>query len=446
MLEPGSAVKDKHLTTMPLRSPQRDHVDVVRFRLAVDDGPDRGASLTSEGERVVIGTAEGADLRLTDRSVSRFHCEIALTADAIVISDLQSRNGTTVDTVPVQRAPLRDGATIGVGTTRIAFRLGTELAAIPLATDERFGRMIGKATATRAVMAQLARAAQTDSTVLLEGETGTGKEIASESLHLASGRKDKPFLVVDCGAMPADLLESELFGHERGAFTGANERRIGVFEAANGGTVLLDEIGELALELQPKLLRVLEKREIKRIGANIYQPLDVRIVAATNRDLRAEVNGQRFRSDLYYRLAVVQVRLPPLRERTEDLPLLVDAILDELGLADHPVSATLRTADARAQLAAHAWPGNIRELRNYIERCVAMRATMPPGGEPAAVPSAPHGLEPFKTARDRSVRLFEHAYLTDLLAREGGNVTAAARAAGVDRIYLYRLLWRHGLK
>jgi len=219
-----------------------------------------------------------------------------------------------------------------------------------------------------------------------------------------------------------------------------------VFEAANGGTVLLDEIGELALALQPKLLRVLERREIKRIGANTYVPVDVRIVAATNRDLRAEVNAQRFRSDLFYRLAVLQIRLPPLRERPDDLPLLVDTILEDLGLADHPVAGTLRTADARAQLATHAWPGNVRELRNYIERCIAMRAAMPPGADPGVDPMPETGPEPLKTARDRAVRIFERAYLTDLLAREGGNVTAAARAAGVDRIHLYRLLWRHGLK
>jgi transcriptional regulator with PAS, ATPase and Fis domain len=437
---------DGQLTTVSLRAHHKDRVEVLRFRLTVDDGADRGATCVSEGERIVIGTHESADLRLTDRAVSRFHCELVLTADAVVLADLQSRNGTTVDSVPVTKAPLRDGATIGVGTTRLTFRLAADHAKIPLATNDRFGRMIGAATSTRAVMAQLARAAKTDSTVLLEGETGTGKEIASESLHVESARKDKPFLVVDCGAVPADLLESELFGHERGSFTGANERRIGVFEAANGGTVLLDEIGELALALQPKLLRVLERREIKRIGANTYVPVDVRIVAATNRDLRAEVNAQRFRSDLFYRLAVLQIRLPPLRERPDDLPLLVDTILEDLGLAEHPVAGTLRTTDARAQLAAHAWPGNVRELRNYIERCIAMRAAMPPGADPGVDPMPETGPEPLKTARDRAVRIFERAYLTDLLAREGGNVTAAARAAGVDRIHLYRLLWRHGLK
>jgi two-component system, NtrC family, response regulator GlrR len=434
------------LTTEPLRSAHRDHVKVRRFRVVVDQGADRGAAVRSDGERVVIGTLDGVDLRVTDRAVSRYHCELVLTSDAVVLTDLGSRNGTTVDGVPVRAAPLRDGATIGIGTTRLVFQLESDHATIPLATTERFGRMVGAAPATRSVMAQLAKVAQTDATVLLEGETGTGKEIAADALHRESARRDAPLLVVDCGALPPDLLESELFGHERGAFTGADARRIGVFEAAHGGSVLLDEIGELPLALQPKLLRVLEAREVKRLGDTTYRPVDVRLIAATNRDLRAEVNAQRFRSDLYYRLAVVQIRLPSLRERPQDLPLLVDAILDDLGMADHPLAATLRNDDARAQLAAHAWPGNVRELRNYVERCIALRAPLPPGAA-ASADAAPAGeAVPLKTARDRAVRVFEHAYLTDMLARHDGNVAAAARAAGVDRVQFYRLLWKHQLK
>ncbi len=434
------------LTTEPLRSAHRDRVDVRRFKLLVEDGPDRGASFVSVGERVVVGTHETAELRLADRAVSRFHCELVLTSEAVMLSDLGSRNGTTVDSVPVSRAPLRDGATIAIGTTRLRFQLEPDHATIPLAASERFGRMVGVAPATRAVMAQLARLAHVDSTVLLEGETGTGKELAADALHRESRRRDAPLLVVDCGALPADLLEAELFGYEKGAFTGADARRLGVFEAAHGGTVLLDEIGELALALQPKLLRVLERREVKRLGENQYRPVDVRVIAATNRDLRAEVNAQRFRSDLYYRLAVVQVRLPALRERAADLPLLVDAILADLGLADHPIAATLRTEDARAQLAAHAWPGNVRELRNYLERCVALRAPVPPGVDPVAVAPDAGAPTPLKTARERALRVFEHSYLSELLARSGGNISDAARMAGVDRVHLYRLLWKHGLK
>jgi DNA-binding NtrC family response regulator len=439
-------VEPWQLTTVPLREHHGDHVRLRRFRLTVEAGPDAGATLVSDGERVTVGSHDRAQLRLTDRAVSRFHCELVVAADAVVVTDLHSRNGTTVDSVPVLSAPLRDGAAIGVGTSQLRFALEADHAAIPLSTTGRFGRMVGAAPASRAVMAQLARIAVTDATVLLEGETGTGKEVAAESIHAESGRAGQPFLVVDAGALPADLLEAELFGHARGAFTGAAEARPGVFEAADGGTVLLDEIGELDLALQPKLLRVLESREVRRLGENHHRPIDVRIIAATHRDLRAEVNAGRFRSDLYFRLAVVQIRLPALRERPDDLAMLVDAILAELGAGDDPVAQTLRTADARAQLAAHAWPGNVRELRNYVERCLVLRSPLPPGALPTAVPPAIDAGEPLKLARDRAIRVFEHGYLSQLIQRANGNVAAAARAAGVDRIHLYRLLWKYGLK
>ena len=434
------------VTTEPLRTEERDRVRVRRFRVTVDDGPDRGAEVRSAGDRVVIGTHERATLRLTDRAVSRFHCELALGPTAVVLSDLQSLNGTAVETVRIERAPLRDGAKIVIGNSRLTFSLLPDEAEIPLLPGERFGLLVGASPAMRAAMAQLARVAATDSTVLLTGESGTGKELAAESLHRESPRRDQPFLVVDCGALPPDLLESELFGHARGAFTGADRDRAGIFEAAHGGTVLLDEIGELDPALQPKLLRAIERREVRRLGESTYRPVDVRLVAATNRDLRAEVNAGRFRADLFYRLAVVEIELPPLRSRTADLPPLVDTLLEQLGLSDHPLAPTLRTPAFREALASHGWPGNVRELRNYLERCLVMRTPLPPGT--AAPPATPPSdlVEPLKLARERWTRVFEHAYLSELLARHDGNVTAAARAAGVDRIHLYRLLWRNGLR
>ncbi len=434
------------LTTEPLRKAHRDHLQVRRFTLTVEAGPDAGAVHTSAGERVVVGTHDGVDLRLTDRAVSRFHCELEIAASHVVLTDLHSLNGTQIDGVAVERAPLRDGATIAIGTTRLRFTFAAEHAEIPLVTTDRFGLLVGASPAMRAAMAQLQRIAATDTTILLEGETGTGKELAAESVHRESPRHDQPFLAVDCGALPPELIESELFGHIKGAFTGADADRLGVFEAANGGTVLLDEIGELDPALQPKLLRVLERREIRRIGESTYRPVDVRLIAATHRDLRAEVNAQRFRPDLYYRVAVVAVRLPPLRERAADLPLLVEAILGQLALTDHPLANTLRAPTFRDALTKHAWPGNVRELRNYIERCIALRAPVPPSHVPPTVDPAPAAPEPLKVARERWLRVFEHAYLTDLLARHDDNVTAAARAAGIDRIHLYRLLWRNGLR
>jgi two-component system, NtrC family, response regulator GlrR len=300
------------------------------------------------------------------------------------------------------------------------------------------------------VFAVLARAAGSDITVLLRGETGTGKDQAAESLHRMSARRDQPFVVVDCGGLPARLLGSELFGHARGAFTGADRARVGAAEAAHRGTLFLDEIGELDLDLQPVLLRLLERREVTRVGETRPVPVDVRVIAATSRNLRREVNAGRFRSDLYYRLAVMEVVLPPLRERLDDLPLLLASLLDRAGAADHPGAAALRTPEFAARLARHDWPGNVRELRNYVESCLALADRAPPpgtGGESTrnAMPAIDLSM-PFRAARDRWLRWFERRYLEELLAGAGDNVSAAARAAGVDRVYFHRLLRRVGLR
>jgi DNA-binding NtrC family response regulator len=249
--------------------------------------------------------------------------------------------------------------------------------------------------------------------------------------------------------MPPQLLESELFGHERGAFTGAIAARQGVFEAANGGTVFLDEIGELSIDLQPKLLRVLERREVRRIGTNTYFPINVRLIAATNRGLREQVAAHAFRSDLYYRLAVVEVKLPPLRERAADLPLLVEHTVRNLGPMDEQTAMVIRSEEFLAALSRHSWPGNIRELRNYLERCVALRDFTPPHVVEATAPSpesAVNAGQPLREAREAWVASFEKRYLEELLRLHDNRVSAAARAAGVDRIYFYRLLWKHGLR
>jgi two-component system response regulator GlrR len=318
--------------------------------------------------------------------------------------------------------------------------------------DERFGRMLGRSSAMQVVFDVLGKAAPSEATILLEGETGTGKEVSAEAIHLGSPRKDKPFLVVDCGAIPPNLLESELFGHERGAFTGAVSSRQGVFEAAGGGTVFLDEIGELSIDLQPKLLRVLERREVRRVGTNNHVPINVRLVAATNRSLRDQVAAQKFRSDLYYRLAVVEVKLPPLRERLSDLPLLVDHVVRGFGAVDATTLARVRAPEFLEALGRHTWPGNIRELRNYLERCVALRDFSPPRSATGSMPavSGPESAvnigQPLREAREAWVSAFERRYLEELLRQHENRVSAAARAAGVDRIYFYRLLWKHGLR
>jgi two-component system response regulator GlrR len=434
-------------------------LSVPTFRLHVASGPDTGQAVCSTSERVVVGTHPSCDLKLTDRLVSRFHCELAVIEGQIVLRDLGSRNGTRVDDVHVREAFPRWRARIAIGESALVL---TEMdrVSLDLHPDATFDRLVGSSVPMRRVFALLDRCSASDATVLLEGETGTGKDAVTEAIHRKSDRRDGPFIVVDCGAIPAELLESELFGHEKGAFTGAVAPRDGAFAAASGGTLFLDEIGEMPLGLQSKLLHALEHREVKRVGANKYTPVDVRVVAATNRNLREEVNQRRFRSDLYYRLAVLQVKLPPLRERLDDVPALAAHFLDLLEQRSRrPVDTSfLRTPEFSAELLSHHWPGNLRELRNYVERCYALREAVrlepegAPGDAPEAAPKAPDGLPlvdptlPLREAREQWSQELERRYLELLLARHGGNVREAARAAGVDRAYLYRLLWKYDLK
>jgi two-component system, NtrC family, response regulator GlrR len=418
------------------------HVLVDRFRVEVVGGPAGGGSFVSRGERVLVGSHPSCDLVLRDPSVSRFHLELKADVRQVIVRDLESRNGTSIDGVRVGVAYLQGDATIRVGRTELRFSLDAEPNRIELSSRDRFGRLLGRSHAMRALFPRLEAAAATDSTVLLEGETGVGKELAAEAIHEASARANGPFVVIDCGALPQTLMDSELFGHEAGAFTGALAARAGAFEAAAGGTIFLDEIGELGLELQPKLLGALERREIRRIGGGVV-PIDVRVVAATHRDLRTEVNAHRFRPDLYYRLAVLPVRIPPLRERLDDVPLLVDAILADLGVA--PGTATQVRTFALAEAATHNWPGNVRELRNVVERTLGgLDAPLLPSDSESS-PSIDARM-PIKEARDRVVAWFERRYLEELLQAHDGNVSAAARTAGVDRVHLHRLLSRARLR
>jgi two-component system, NtrC family, response regulator GlrR len=445
--EPGSRETEAH-TPAPATFVW-EHVD--RFRLTVVEGPGAGRVLELAVTRCALGSHELNDVVLDDATVSRFHCEIRVEPAGPLVVDLHSKNGTVANGMKIREGFLTNGALLQLGRAQVRFELLGQRGRVAVPQIGRFGSLIGAAPAMRTTLAQLARAAASDVTVLLEGETGTGKGKAAEALHQEGARRYKPFVVVDCGAIPENLLESELFGHEKGAFTGAHQRRIGAFEEASGGTLFLDEIGEMPTSLQPKLLRALENREIRRVGSNRFIPVDIRVVAATNRDLRAEVNAGRFRPDLYFRLAVARVPIPPLRERPQDLPALVEELLNQM-----------RTpADARARLLTPAfleslerggWPGNVRELRNHVERCLvfeeAAHADAADGTmQDVAAPSMSSGeVVPYVEARRLAANAWERSYLEDLLARFGGKVAPAAEAAGIARVYLYRLIRRQGLK
>jgi two-component system, NtrC family, response regulator GlrR len=428
-------------------APFADELLVRQYRLTVVAGPDRGLAFSAKRERTTIGTEPANDFVLHDRTVSRFHCQIAIDSGQAIVRDLGSHNGTRVHGVRIHEAPLAPEAILKLGKTEIQFQLGQEHFGVPLSSEQQFGRLVGRSPAMRAAFALLEHAARSDATLLLIGETGTGKDAAAQSIHEASSRKRGPFVAVDCGAIAPGLLESELFGHEKGAFTGAVAARLGAFQQAQGGTLFLDEIGELATDLQPKLLRALEAREIRPLGASGPQPIDVRIIAATNRDLYQEVNTKRFRADLYYRLAVIEVRLPSLRQRREDLPLIVGSLLQQLGGREHPLAARLCAPETLAWLGGHGWPGNIRELRNVLERSLALGTLLPLGVDPESHDGAEIDVGvPLKQARQQASLQFEREYLARLLEAHGDNVSAAARAAGVDRAHLHRLLVRAGLR
>ena len=437
---------DKPPVVMTRPTAARPGRAIRRFRVTVIGGPAAGTGWSEPEERCAIGSHPSNDLVIDDATVSRFHCEVAIAGSAVRVRDLGSRNGTHAGSVAIADATVGGGTVLALGNSEVRIDVDPHHAELPASERSAFGALIGESAVMREVFSQLERIAASDATVLIEGETGTGKEGAAEAIHDASARAQGPFVVIDCSAIPANLLESELFGHEAGAFTGAVERRIGAFEQASRGTLFLDEIGEMPGELQPKLLRALESREIRRVGGTAAIRCDLRFISATNRDLRAEVNRGSFRADLYYRLAVVRLALPPLRERAGDIPVLVSHLLARIG-APPTTIAELTTPEFLAALAAARWPGNVRELRNHLEQCAVFGERRLPNTPAIAHPASTVDPNlPYEVARRQALDAFERAYLTGLLERCGGNVALAAREAGVNRAYLYRLLGRHGLR
>jgi two-component system, NtrC family, response regulator GlrR len=400
---------------------------------------------------MVVGTAGAVDLVLREPTVSRLHAELEPRESGLWLRDLGSRNGSFIDGVRVERGCVPERGRIRLGALELAVRYGSQPAPVALWADARFGPLLGASTPMRELFARLERIAASDATVLMQGETGTGKELVARALHDASARAGGPFVIVDCGALPESLLDAELFGHSRGAFTGAVGSRAGAFEAADGGTLFLDEIGELPLPLQPKLLRILEARTVRRLGENEARAVDVRFISATNRDLRTMVNARAFREDLYFRLAVLPVTVPPLREHASDIALLAEHFLP-------PASRALLTPALISELESRPWLGNVRELRNFIDRLTALGegdALAAPHQGDAAEPSSAGGSRrllptewlnlPLREARDRCTQQMEREYLGALLQRHDHNVTAAAQSAGVDRTYLHRLVRKYGI-
>ncbi len=422
-----------------------------QYELSVVAGPDAGRSVPIKGT-LIAGSHPDAGLPLTDPTISRYHLELSARGDGVRVRDLESTNGSFISGARVQEVIIEQEATITIGKTSLRVSIVEHDLGKPDAKRSSFGRVVGASAAMRNLFGILERVAPTESTVVLLGETGTGKELISEAIHQSSKRKDKRLVVVDCGAVAPTLIESELFGHIKGSFTGAVSDRFGAFLEADGGTIFLDEIGELPLELQPKLLRVLEGGMVKRVGEDKPRRVNVRVIAATHRDLEAEVEAGKFRRDLYFRLAVVLVRVPPLRERPEDMPMLAHHFVRQMGRGEFELSPALLQ-----RFADYAWPGNVRELRNVVERALAGAEVDPLPTDVALRPGTPaggggirssEGLTdlPFKEAKERLVDSFTKEYLIQLLSKCGGNISEVARTAGIARNYVHRLVTKYGLK
>jgi DNA-binding NtrC family response regulator len=419
---------------LPIRS--------LRVEVQAPDGPRQVVS----GDVITVGTAPGNTLVLEDDTASRYHVELRRQDGRIEVIDHGSTNGTWIGGVELLKGRVPPKTILTVGKTKLLVDDG-ETFDVELHAEDRFHGLLGRSAQMRRLMASAERAGRSEVSVLILGETGTGKEVVARSIHAASKRSDKPLETVDCGSLLPTLVASELFGHEKGAFTGADEQRIGAFERADGGTIFLDEIGELPAALQATLLGVLERKSFRRVGGTKPVTVDVRVLAATNRDLREEVNKGGFRADLFYRLAVVSLQIPRLADRAEDLPILVEHFLREAGHQGDPEA--IISPEVMVLLKRHRWPGNVRELRNFVDAALAMGEA--PGfegqGDGEGVELTIAGdRETYHRTKERVLHAFEGQYLRRLLDDSAGNVAKAARDAELDRSYLIQLLKKHGLR
>ncbi|TNE46956.1 MAG: sigma 54-dependent Fis family transcriptional regulator [Deltaproteobacteria bacterium] len=454
----------------------RDDKPLPSARIAIDDlsleiiaGPHKGMKLPLRRESVLIGRGHWCDLCLeNDFHSSKQHAELSLSEEGVLVRDLSSRNGITVNQVRVREAYLDVNATLTVGQSKMVLHAKPHKQQLELCYYDRSRQLVGQSPAMRKLFAQMERLGPMDFPVLLSGETGVGKTCIARAIHLQSERHKKPFVVVNCGAISPSLVESLFFGYEKGAFTGANKTHRGYFEQADGGTLFLDEIGELPLELQPRLLDVLEQGKVQRLGSESTQDVDFRVLSATHRNLLHEARAKTFREDLFYRLAVVTLKVPPLRDRAEDIPLLIDWLAQDWKLEQN-VSLT---PQALSRLQQFPWPGNVRQLRNVLKRSVVLASfehdqseaiqldaedihlpsveetlslETSPTPETSTPPQSMGQTQPVGSLKDL-LESTEKQALLNALNKHDWNVAASARSLDITRAWLYKRIKKYGFE
>lgn len=433
---------------------QATKLTLFKCKLTISNGENKGKEFVLSQPVIRVGTKKENEIVLKDETISREHFEIHQNKEGYLLKDSGSMNGTFINGMRVKEAFLTSGVQIRAGKTEMKFLPLDETFDIVPSKKTKYANLIGGNTLMRRIYTIIEKIAPTDVTCIIEGESGTGKELIAAAIHEKSKRVKRPFVVFDCSAVAENLIESELFGHEKGSFTGATGMRQGAFELADGGTIFLDEIGELTLDLQPKLLRVLESRTVKRVGGDRPINVDVRVVAATNRNLEAEVKKGNFREDLFYRLNVVPIHLPPLRKRKDDIPMLIEHFIEEYNKANPGKAIEGVHPGAMEIMASYDWPGNVRELRNTVSRIFSFmegtKILIDDVPEKVRLPIAKAELDiredlGFKDAKEQWVASFEKQYLAEILKKNNYNISAAAKEAGIDRKSVQRLIRKYDL-
>ncbi len=407
---------------------EKKSISVERIKLTVTTPDQKKENFTLRRTETVIGQAESCDVEINDSFISRRHCRLINKGSRIMLMDLGSTNGTYVEGVRVDNVSLPLEGSFKIGKSTIDYKLDRHFEIVSPSLETSLGPMIGASEKMREIFSLIEKVAPSDATVLITGESGTGKDLAARLLHQMSHRAEKPFISINCGAIPASIIESQLFGHEKGSFTGAIERMSGLIEQANGGTLFLDEIGEMPLELQTRLLQVIESKKVRRIGGKEEIEVDFRLIAATNKELQRLAADGRFREDLFYRLYVIPIHLTPLRERGDDLKILAQRFIKDLSV---PRAMTKLTDAAIEKLASHDWPGNVRELKNVIQRAILFSTS-------TTLDAKDISYAPIETkaAGDANLENKERDTIIASLIKFGGNQTKAATELGIARTTL----------